>query len=390
VKEHAALSTRICALDEFYRAYSAYVDGFLTRRSVLSASLFPEKPSQMYFGYAWTEQAAVPITEWLADHLPARELGERFRCMRTQGTALTVTGVLWTYLMGLLGLELTDKPWSQDVARGVLGYWQEVFEVFTALCDPPSRPPERHETYARFHMLDAMEAARVAESVTPAPGEAIQATVAAAANYSWLLECESRQGTFNHGLYDIGNRRRLLVKEFVDLSGRFYPWVDQDAAELPRGPVAIVLLLCGVEARFDAFAVPSLDPESYGERLEGVAVITDRGVEPDPVAWLQALADELARAHRSLFRTIMRWTPRDRYYGGARSYARIWADILEVAGATPEDVERLAFDSVDAFTEEHLDAHLAREGDAPIWPWVSDPARPTVFEPVLGPLCSGA
>lgn len=372
------------ALDQFYEQFSTYVDGFLERRSALSASLFPEKPAQMYYGYSWTEQAVPEITDFLSQRVSAAELGERFRALRSRANALSLAGGIWMYLMGTLGRELTGLPWSAGTAAEVLRYWQGVFVSYTALCDPPSRPPDRGQEYRRFAVLGDAEASSLAELIVPSSGDAARACLAVCANYAWLLECESRQGTFSHGLYDAGNGDRLLVREFVDLEGRRYPWTE--GSELPSAPVAIALALRDVDARFDVFGVPAVDPPSYEEHITGVAVLTEAGVEPDPEGWLQRCGDAATAAHRALFRTVVGWEARDRFRAGARSYGRIWADVLELAGASPDEIDALVFDSLERFAEGHLEEHLSREGPAPIWPWIAQTDRATVFEPVLAGL----
>jgi hypothetical protein len=373
------------ALDEFYEQYSAYIDGFLERRSVLSASLFPEKPAQMYFGYAWTERAAPAITEWLSHRHTASELGELFRGLRSQANALSVTSSIWMYLMGTLGRELSGAPWSASVAREVLAFWGGVYEAYTAWSDPPSRVPERGQNYERLLVLDRPSAEALTETITPNAGDTVRAALAVCANYSWLLECESRQGTFSHGLYSGDDGLQFLVREFGNLGGSLYPWMD-GSAQLPAEPIAIVLALRDVEARFDAFGVSAVEPASYEKHIAGVAVIAADGVEKDPDASLARLMEEVTKAHRALFRTIATWSKRDRFIAGARSYGRIWADILARAGASGAEIDRLVFASLDEFTEERLEEHLSREEPAPIWPWVSATDRPTVFSPVLAAL----
>lgn len=373
------------AVEEFYGQFSMYVDGFLERRSALSASLFPEKPSQMYYGYSWTQQAVPAITELLIQRVPAGELGERFRALRSSANALSLSGGIWMYLMGTLGRELTGSPWSPNVTAHVLAYWQEAYKSYTALCDPPSRPPDRGESYRRFAVLDDANARSLAELIVPSAGDAWRSCVAACANYAWLLECESRQGTFSHGLYDYKDGDKLLVREFVDLTGRRYPWTDAPP-ELPSKPVAIVLALREVDARFDAFGVPAVDPPSFEDHITGLAVVTEAGVESEPERWLRQCADAVTVAHRALFRTIAGWNAPDRFRAGALSYGRIWADVLELGNASPGEIDTLVFDSLDRFAIEHLEEHLARKGPAPIWPWIGQADRATVFEPVLAKL----
>lgn len=369
------------SLEDFYGPYSEYVDAFLKRRSTLKSSLFPEKPAQMWFGYLYARIAMERTTEWLAPRLDPVELGRSLQQVRAPANGLNVSSVLWVYMMATTGLALEGRKVSPETARMVLGYWKQAFEAYMERCDPPSFfPPEAAPL--SYRVLDDDGIAALVERLDGGGVESAQATLAAVANYSWLLECESRQGTFGHGLYELADGRGLLVREFADLSGGLYPWMDRDAATLPTSPVAVVLGMRGVEVGFDLMGVPRIDPEMYGERTEGIAVVTEDGFVEDCSAWLQTLAEETAKAHRSLFRTTMTWGPAERFAAGARTYARIWAPFVRLRG-DEDDVRRLVLDPLDEAVKDELPAHLEREGEPPIWRWIGRQDRPTVFAPAL-------
>jgi hypothetical protein len=226
--------------------------------------------------------------------------------------------------------------------------------------------------------------AEMAGRVRP-PGDLdVQRLNGALTSYSWLMECESRQGHFTHGPYDTGRGTSLLVREFGDLSGSAYPWVTPEASVEARGRVAIVLELRDVRPEFDVFGTVRLIPETYGPNVAGVAVATEAGYEPDPVAWLTDLGQQVRRAHPRLYRIVAGWSARERFAGGARSYARLWSALVDAAGGTPEDHRRLVLAPLDEAIDTRMDRLIEAEGEPPVWEWARRADRPTIFAPLIG------
>src|ERR1700683_1482145 len=94
-------------LCSFHRAWSEYVDGFMTNRSQLAASLFPEKPAQMWFGYAYSRSVLEGLTAWLEDRIDPVQFGAHLRALRSPASGLHISAVLWSYNFGCLGAALT-------------------------------------------------------------------------------------------------------------------------------------------------------------------------------------------------------------------------------------------------------------------------------------------
>jgi hypothetical protein len=370
-------------LEQFVTEYSRYVDGFLARRSVLHSTLFPEKPAQMDFGYRVMGTIYEDLIPWLRPRLDGPSYGEVARRIRSPILAVGVTGSSWVYLFSLLRRTFEGEPWSPKTARDVLSYWREGFETYLANANPAGGafpPPGGRQWDMR--LLDAECVAALVEHLDERAAPAAPPFIAAATNYSWLTEAESRQGVGAHGLYDVDGGK-LLVREFANLSADRYPWIDQDVAELPHGPISVVLRLKDVEADFDGFGVVRMDPEDYVDHLTGVAVLTADGFVDDPGTWLAEMRRNVGRAHRAAFRTIAAWDRRQRFIAGALSYTVMWIPIIELAGGTDADVRRLLLDPFHAAVDALLDEHLARTDEPRIWTWASRADRPTVFAPVI-------
>jgi hypothetical protein len=348
----------------FSDAFSRYVDGFLARRSVLDSALFPEKPSQMWFGYETAGAALGEITTWLRERASAAELGDSFRRLGPRAPGVLPACALWIYHAALTGWALEDRAWPAD-AELVLNYWRRLYESYSADFTPAGVFISGAEAFQ--HQLIDRAAIEDAEThLDPGAAEKAGPTLAAATNYSWLTEAESRQGTYSHGLYttDTG---RLLIREFVNLGT----------------PITVVLSLEGVDGDLDIYGVPRLDPQSYTDHVTGVAVHTDHGWIEDPATWMHELSSELRSAHFALYRTIAGWTPRDRFVAGARSYLAMWAPLLGLAGASDSDVQRLLFDPLDAAVADRLPEHLARTETAVIWRWAAERGTRSMFSPAI-------
>jgi hypothetical protein len=368
-------------LSSFHRAWSAYVDAFMTNRSQLAASLFPEKSAQMWFGYVYSRTVLEELTAWLDDRTGPAEFGAHLRGLRSPASGLHISAVLWSYNFSCLGAALTD-PDELDPERiaAVLGYWRQVHDAYRGGGPDPiiagqSVPGNR--------VLAEGVVAELAAAVRPPGDLPAQRLIAGLVNYSWLMECESRQGQFTHGLYPAGPDQALLVRDFSDLSGSYYRWAPAEAATCPHGPVSIVLEVTGVEAAFDAFGVARLSPEAYDARIAGVGVVDAGGIVGDPVTWLHELRDQVRHAHPALYRTIAGWSARERFVGGAESYARIWSAFIAAADGDGADDQRLVRAPLEHAVATTLDSHLAAETEPPLWAWARRTDRPTILAPVI-------
>jgi hypothetical protein len=368
-------------LSSFHRAWSEYVDAFMTNRSQLAASLFPEKPAQMWFGYGYSRSVLEELTAWLADRIGPAEFGAHLRALRSPASGLHISAVLWSYNFGCLEAALTE-PDVLDPERiaAVLEYWRHVLAAYRA--GGPD-PIIAGQSVPGNWVLAEGVVAELAAGLGPPGDLRMQRLIAGLVNYSWLMECESRQGQFTHGLYRTGPDSALLVRDFSDLSGSYYGWAPAEAGACPQGPVSIVLEVTGIDAVFDTFGVARLSPEMYEARIGGVVVVDATGIASDPVAWLKELRDQVRRAHPALYRTIAGWSAKERFVGGAESYARIWSAFITAAGGDEADDRRLVREPLEQAVATTLDSYLATETEPALWAWARRTDRPTILAPVI-------
>lgn len=363
----------------FYAEWSDYIERFLAGRSVLAAALFPEKPAQMWFGYEYSVPVLQGIAEWSSSRMTPEALGRSQRKLLAPATRLHFASALWSSCFGVLGARLAGETVDAERTVRALDFWRKAYQGYTgtATAGPPEgvRQPDQR-------ILEPEQVAELMDRLRPVGDLDFQRVGGAITNYTWLMECESRQGTSSHGPYDTGQDTSLLVREFGDLSGAWYPWL-RDAAVKTTGRVALAIELASVDIDFDAFGTARLTPDDYADHVRRVAVVTSGGAADDPVADLRRLQAEIKSAHAALYVETASWTMRQRFEAGALSYARLWAAFVEAAGGDRDDVERLVRAPLAAAGRDHLDRHLASDVEAAIWQRVTKPDRGALLAPVL-------
>ena len=366
----------------FLQSWSAYVDHFLAARSVLSSALFPEKPAQMWFGYEYARPVLENVTEWLEGEGSPERYGSEQRHLLARANGLYLAAGIWTYTISSLGAVLEGTSIDRERAARVLNFFPKAYASYVAQLGWQNVLDPAQDTENLVLATDSVT--EIEEHLQPVGELNLQRIAGALANYSWLLECESRQGIFAHGLYPTSTGTRLLIREFGDLSGSTYPWVDSDILGLEPGPIALVVELSSeLEASFDAFGVGRFEPEDYGPLIRRVALVTQAGLAGDPAADLRELESNLSSSHRALYRTVAGWSARDRFIAGATSYARMWAELLIAGGGGDRECEELVYEPLREMMGEPLDRHLEPGGEIALWSWAGSDDRPTIFEPLL-------
>jgi hypothetical protein len=298
-------------------------------------------------------------------------------------TGLHIGGLMWTYGFATVGRLLENAPITYARAVGILDFWRRVFEAYS---DPPGWRAilDPHREGTGYRLLGGDDIKRLVANLQRCDGVDFQYLCGALASYSWLLESESRQGVFSHGLYPTGTGTKLLVREFADLSGSFYSWVDSDILHVTPGPIAFVLEMDdSVTASFDMFGVAHLDPEAYGGTVISAAVTTREGFVLDVQPWLVEMLERLGRAHRRLYRTVAGWDVRQRFSAGSSSYARMWTNVVAAGGGTDEDIQRIVLTPLEQALGAPLDRALVKRGEAAAWTWARSSERPTFLSPLF-------
>ena len=102
-------SIDIAQLHAFDTDWSGFMDRFMRGRSVLNASLFPEKPTQMAFGYCYAWRSLTLIAAWIGERMQAEQFGESQSRLLAPATRLHFSSSLFSFNMGLMGELLAGR-----------------------------------------------------------------------------------------------------------------------------------------------------------------------------------------------------------------------------------------------------------------------------------------
>jgi hypothetical protein len=358
-----------------------YVDRFLIQRSVLTSSMFPEKPEQMWFGYRYSGPVLVRVTEWLASQQSPDAYGESLRsCPLAPANGLHLGAALWSYFLATLGrvLEGDGDPPVDELAM-VSSYWSRVHVAYRER----RRPFDADSTLMpNYRVLGDDTQERIASSLRPVSnGPAVQRLLAGLTSYSWLLESESRQGVFSSGMYPIEGGA-VLLRGFNDIAGSDYQWISQ-TSPMPGGQLLIALELKDVDAAFDLFGSAKLAPENYGSCIRAAAIHSASGPFDDVDGWMAATQLKLRNAHRELYRTVAGWDMRSRFVAGAMSYAKLWAALVRAGGGSTADEAALVWDPLRSHFENELHG-ISSSSPIRLWEWARADRKETILTPLLG------
>ena len=178
------------------------------------------------------------------------------------------------------------------------------------------------------------------QGLVPADGEMRRLVARCAATleaYLFDLNAEAHVGLADSGPYPLSTDRVLIVRDFFDLKGRFYPWRETVAA-LPYASCSLAFTLD--PADFQRIAVRDraallTSPPDYTRRLREIAFVTHDSGRPRLLPFTEM--DRLVRAIKKLQPRLAAWFARLSPYGAIIHGAMPWVlRPLSVIG-TAED-----------------------------------------------------
>ena len=148
--------------------------------------------------------------------------------------------------------------------------------------------------------------------------------------YLFLLNAEGRLGVSDSGPYPLNVERVLIVRDFFDLKGRYYPWRDV-VADVPYHCCTLVLTLDPADFQTIELSDRSelmTAPHRYVDLIREIALLTsDKGsLQVLPFTEMDWLIRSVRRAHPKLLKWFERASRREWIIHGAlpwvqRSYA---------------------------------------------------------------------
>jgi len=291
------------------------------------------------------------------------EIGRRMKNTAARPGVFHITCLLVSYLIArqqeILLYKTAGRPYS-DEAR-----IEEMHLLFDAGCtilqtarnDGMRFPGENQDT---MPLLDEAAQQELASRLTPpSPTEITQrrrawATLTA---YNFLFHGELRDGIFNHGPYDLGAGRFLLVKELTDLHNNFFPWVK----ELCEAPVGLVraLVFKDVRFHFDVLGGVATQPLTADDRIvvDGFFEVSSGQLSPCDDARTNAILETVNENTSVLYEEFSSWDDASKLRYGTLLHANFLRGFWEELPATPELVHR-AIEGYSQSGEKHL-AELA-------------------------------
>ena len=322
-------------------------------RTVQESKLFPV-PAYMLLSYLNAFYRYPGVLRKIETYMTAEELGDRARNMGSKAHATSMWGLPCFYLLGRewqinMGL-IRPEDAAEDLIY-IVDFWKR-FQLswrrnsgHITASDGGHRTqilPERQIQVFHADLYDCE------------PGEplheAAQAFAASAAQYAFLVACESRISMHQHGPYHLGENREMLVRDFVDLAECDLPWLDGVAENVPYTNLTMPMATEGVHFNIiDDWGSFAAEPEFKGEHITGVGLYTSdplsNGYEPVGMGSREELTrtykdldERLKDAMARLWMRVAGWTRDQMLDAGAITYYAIIKDLAHIAGCyDPED-----------------------------------------------------
>lgn len=318
------------------------------RRDVMKAVLF-DLPRRSSLGWHALYEHETEFLRELSAHTEPEALGRRMRAPGSRPHALQPFIVVCSYL-GARQQELLDAglspgdPWEgervEDLAF-VMDWWERLQGAFRS--DAVLLPGEAGGS---MPILDAAVIDDVVGRLAPADADrhaAVRRMAATLELYSFLLHGEQRDGITGHGPYALADGSTLFFEEFNDLRNDYLPWAQTGTRNVLDN-VVVAHAARDVEVHCDMVGSMAVSPPEFGDRLEGLAVLTNsagtlRTVGDEEVAAIQEAA---ADAQQELFARAVEWDDAHKIAYGAPLFANHLKPFFDLAGLTdPSFGERI-------------------------------------------------
>ena len=322
-------------------------------RTVQESKLFPV-PAYMLMSYLNAFYRYPAVLRKIEKNMCAEEVGDRARNMGSKANAIAMWGLPCFYLLGRewminMGL-LRPQDAAEDVAY-ILDFWKR-FELsfrrnsghMTAF-EGGHRGQIHSEAQLQVFHADLYDC-----SEGDPLHEAAQAFVASTSQYAFLIACESRISLHNHGPYNLGEDRQMIVRDFNDIAEYDFPWLDDVAENVPYNNLTVTMATTGVNFRImDDWGSFESDPEFKDEHITGVGLYTSGpltdGFVPvgmnsreELIHTFLDLNEKVKDAMTRLWQKIAGWSRDQMLDAGALTYYAIFKDIAHIAGCyDPED-----------------------------------------------------
>lgn len=317
-------------------------------RTTQESKLFPV-PSYMMLSYANAFYRYPALLRKIEARMSAEECGDRARNMGTKTNTLTMG---WTlpgfYLLGrewLINMGLLRPEDAVEDLIYVMDFWKRVQLSY--------HRNDGHITNKEFGHRSQLLPERTlqvfeADLFPIASGDPLHVAankfMATVSQFQFLSHCECRIGICNQGPYDFGDKRQLIVRDFMDVGEGDYPWLDGIATDIPYNNLTVPMVVKDTNFfLMDDWGSFESEPEFRADNIVGIGLYTSDPLteghipvsmeSPDALTrTFNRLQDAFAQATAKLWERIANWTRAEMLDAGALVYFSIAKDLAHMAG----------------------------------------------------------
>lgn len=204
--------------------------------------------------------------------------------------------------------------------------------------------------------------------------KSIKRTAAFLELYSFLEHCECRSGLFNHGPYRINENEVVVFKEFINLNGGDFPWMEGMKNRSDYDNLSIAFCLKDVDVKINDWGTMFVSPDNYIDNITSLALFTREKEEilPVPFRKMENLKSFAVSAQKELFMKMAKWSIEEQVIAGASVYSN-FAPITK-----PLNLE-LKLELAENVLKKHLPKML-QVGVHPYWQRLFEPVQ--LYDPI--------
>lgn len=318
-------------------------------RTVQESKIFPVS-AYILFSYLNCFYRYPVLLKKIEEHMSAEEIGDR---ARNSGIKIVAWTIPCFYLLGremLINWGVIKPTDAVDDVTYVMDFWKRFQLSWHRNNGNLTNRMANHrgqilpEQRLQVYHADAFEC-RIGDELHTAA----QNFMATIAQYGFLVSCECRVTTHNHGPYKISDTREMLVREFRELSEYDYPWLDGVGKDIPYNNLTVTMMLEGIHINLlDDWGSFESEPEMKPEHIVAVGLYTQDNLTHVPIpvgmgsreeltATFNDLNARIKAATAKLWEQMAGWTRDQQLDAGALVYFAIAKEMAHIAGCYDAD-----------------------------------------------------
>ena len=321
-------------------------------RTVQESKLFPVPP-YMLLSYLNAFYRYPSLLRKVESVMTAEEIGDRAREGRPPGKSAMGWGMPGFYLLGrewLINMGLLRPQDAVEDLVYLMDFWKRLQLSW--------HRNDGHITNKEFgHRCQILPERRLQVFESDAygceAGDALHSAatqfMASAAQYGFLVSCESRISLLNTGPYKVADGVEMIVRDFMDLGEGDFPWLDDVAADIPYNNLTVPMLVKDCHFYLvDDWGSFESEPEFRAESIIGVGLYTSDPLTEGHVPVGMESRETLTETFRTLdglfkeatarlWKRIAGWSRDQMLDAGALTYFGICKDLAHVAGVYAQE-----------------------------------------------------